>query len=224
MQWDYYYNLEGNEKVRANLVYTPYVSTDKQTFCMSFNRDPKYHKYPEEEAQWTPQDLVIRFEREIKFRERAAAVMPTLAVKDIDIANRKIFLQWHGDDFYMQAIKGGGYDAVLPSWKEQWTALIRTMQSYNIIKFSLHPNSWTVKDGVLIPFNWFYTYDRNEQPIIIRDMLKQISIGRQEKLRIELEKAGFNLDTPYPVTELQKIAFNSFRSNYPEKLINDILQ
>jgi len=224
MQWDHYYNLENGKLVRANLVYTPYVSFDKKTFCMSFNRDPEYHKYPEEEVQWTTQDLVTRFEREIKFREKASAVLPTLAVKDIDITRRKIFLEWYGDDFYMQAIKHNGYDNVLPDWKEQWISLIKTMQSNGIIKFSLHPNSWTVKDGTLIPFNWFYTYDCNEPPVVIRDMLKQISIGRQKKLRLELEKAGFTLDTPYSVIELQKIAFNSFRSNYPKELIDDILQ
>jgi hypothetical protein len=97
------------------------------------------------------------------------------------------------------------------------------MWAADIIKISLHPNSWTVKNGELIPFNWFYSYDINETAII-RDMLKQISIARQEKMQIELEKFRLNLDTPYPIKELQVVAFNSFRSNYPNNLIDNIIQ
>lgn len=221
--WDYYYNLEGAEQVRANLVYTPLVSQDRKTFCMSFNRDPSYHKNPDENAQWTEEELNSRFEREVKFRNRASLVMPTLMVKDIDFDTRKIFLEWHGDDFYMQALKGGGYDAVLPNWRKQWVELITRMWSVNLIKISLHPNSWTIREGHLIPFNWFYSYDVYEEPVVIRDMLKQISLGRQEKMIPVLEAAGYNIDTPYPITKLQPIAFNSFRSNYPSELIDHIL-
>jgi hypothetical protein len=220
MNWHFYYNLEEQEQVRANLVYTPYISEDNKTLCMSFNRDPGYH--PEDSA-WTEQDLEDRFLKEILFHERAEAVMPTLQLLDIDMPNRKIFLEWHGDDFYMQAIKAGSYEAVLPNWQEQWTALIKQMWSANIVKISLHPNSWTVKDGTLIPFNWFYSYDMFDQAVI-RDMLKQISPNRQDKMLVELDKAGLNLDTPYPIKELQIVAFNSFRSNYPAELIDNIIQ
>ncbi|CAB4126054.1 hypothetical protein UFOVP181_184 [uncultured Caudovirales phage] len=222
-KWKYYYNLEGTELVRANLVYTPYVSPDNTTFCMSFNRDPKYHRYPAEETQWTQQDLVTRFEREIKFHERASTIMPTLAIKDIDISNRQIFLEWHGDDFLMQSISKG-YDTVLPDWQTQWRDLIRKMWSINISKFSLHPNSWTVKDGVLIPFNWFFCYDTNASPITIRSVLQQISTERLQKIKSVLEQNNLDLDTPYDIKTLQKIAFNSFRSNYPNELIDSIIQ
>lgn len=220
--WNLYYNKEGNEMVRANLVYTPYVSPDKTTFCMSFNRDPAYHIYDYENVHWAEVDLIERFEKELEFHTRASKVMPTLAIKDVDHANRKIFIEWHGDDFYMQGLELG-YDTVLPNWKIQWTDLVNKMWGQDIMKFSLHPNSWVAKDGVLIPFNWFFCYDKAEPNITIRNVLKQISYERQEKLGVVLKAAGMDLDTPYNVTTLQQVAFNSFRSNYPADLIDNII-
>jgi hypothetical protein len=222
MSWDLYYNLEGNELVRANLVYTPYVSADKTTFCMEFQRNPLYHNDPAENAQWSEEDLEQRFLREIQFHSRASSVMPTLDLKDVDYQKRKIFFNWHGNDFYMQGLVAGGYDNVLPNWQEQWQNLIKKMWSIDLIKISLHPNSWVAHNGVLIPFNWFYSYDSNEYTTI-RGMLKQISSSRQEKMFPLLKEYGLDIDTEYSIKKLQPIAFNSFRSNYPAELINTII-
>ena len=223
MNWDFYYNIEGVEAVKANLVYTPYISPDLKTFCMDFSRDPLYHTDLEENAKWSNEDLQERFDRELKFHNRASMVMPVVNIIDVDYFKRRIFLEWPGDDFYMMAQKAGGYDLVLPDWKEQWTALIKKMWSINILKFSLHPNSWIIRNNKLIPFNWFYSYDAHEYTTI-RSMLKQISAGRQEKMLPLLNQYGLDLDTTYLVKSLQPIAFNSFRSNYPEDLINNIIK
>lgn len=221
--WNLYYNKEGDEMVRANLVYTPYVSPDKTTFCMSFQRDPAYHIYDYENVNWAEQDLIERFNKELEFHERASKVMPTLSIKDVEFDKRRIFIEWHGDDFYMQGLENS-YDSVLPDWKAQWIDLVKKMWAQDIMKFSLHPNSWVAKDGVLIPFNWFFCYDKQESNITIRNVLKQISFERQEKLAVVLKAAGMDLDTPYDVKTLQTVAFNSFRSNYPADLIDKIIQ
>ena len=159
MIWNYYYNLEGREQVCANLVYTPLVSADKKIFCMSFNRDPAYHK---NNNGWTEEILTERYNRELDFYILAKPVVPTLDIIDVDPSKRKIYLEWHGDDFYMQGVRGG-YDSVLSNWQEQWIACIRNMWSASITKMSLHPNSWISRDGELVPFNWFFSYP---QPII----------------------------------------------------------
>jgi hypothetical protein len=225
--WNLYYNKEndpewGLKDVRANLVYTARVSPDKKTFCLDFTRDPAYHRYEEENAKWTDYDLQYRFENEIHYNLRAKKYMPTLEILDIDYKNRRVFTEWHGNDFLMQAYEGGGYDAVLPDWKEQWTALISKMWSVGISKCSLHPNSWTVKDGVLIPFNWFFCYDFSNPPLTIRSFLIQVSEKRLEKMNVVLKQNGYDVDTPYPVKQLQKVVLNSFRSNYDAELIDEM--
>jgi hypothetical protein len=216
--WNYYYNLEGTEEVRANLVYTPYVSPDKKTFCMSFNRDRNYHQNQHENSQWTEELLNDRFEREIRFHKLASTIMPTLNILDIDETSRRIYLEWFGDDFYMQGLMSGGYDNVLPDWQDQWCDLIKKMWGTNIYKLSLHPNSWVAHDGVLIPFNWFFCFDQTDLPVTARSLLIQISSGRQEKL------GDLDVDKPYTPKEAQYIAFNSFRTNYPPTLIDTIIK
>lgn len=216
-EWKYYYNLEGDTQVRANLVYTPLVSPDKTTFCMDFNRDTNYHIYSEENQLWTDNMLTDRFERELKYHSLMSKVMPTLRIKDVDYDNRRIFLEWFGDDFYMQSLNRGGFDNVLSNWQEQWIDRIQTMKNNNIVKISLHPNSWVAHNDVLYPLNWFFCIDKTEPPTTIRHYLCQISSNRQEKL------AGLDLDKLLTPVEMQYIAFNSFKSNYPESLIDRIL-
>lgn len=210
--WDLYWNLEGTEQVRANLVYTPYISPDKQTLCMSFNRDVRYHKHEHENALWTEELLTDRFKKEIAFHTVASMFMPTLKLCDVVPERREIYFEWHGDDFLMQ-----GTD-VLPDWQEQWIDRIETMWANDIYKISLHPNSWTAHNGELIPFNWFFCYHENDAPVTLRSLLIQISSGRQEKLN------GINLDKEYAPKELQQVAFNSFRHNYPKELIDNVIQ
>ena len=214
--WNYYYNLEGQENVRANLVYTPYVSPDNSTFCMSFNRDLGYHKKENENVLWTEDLLTDRFLKEIKFHSLANTTIPTLNIKDVDYTDRKIFLEWHGDDFFMQGLKSGGYNNVLPDWQEQWVTLIAKMRAADIFKISLHPNSWVAYQETLVPFNWFFCYQENDTPITLRSLLLQISSGRQEKL------GSLDLDELQSPRQLQQIAFNSFRHNYPAELFEKL--
>lgn len=216
--WEYYYNTEGVESVRANLVYTPYVSPDRKTFCMSFNRDPVYHNKLEENKLWTEELLEDRFQKELKFHSLAAKSIPTLDILDVDFTERKIFLSWYGDDFFMQGLKHNGYDHVLSDWKEQWIKLISDMHDLGIYKISLHPNSFTVREDILIPFNWFFCFEATDAHTSIRPYLIQISSGRQETLdSIDLDK----LRSPL---ELQQIAFFSFKKNYPTDLIENALK
>ena len=222
--WDLYYNLEGDEYVRANLVYTPYVSPDKKTICMSFNRDRAYHKNEHENVLWTEEMLDDRFSKELEFHRLASKTMPTLKLLDVETVDRKIFFEWHGDDFLMQGLAAGGYDKVLPDWQPQWLDLIRKMRAVGIYKISLHPNSWIAHQGKLIPWNWFFCYHSDSEPVTFRSLLPQISAGRLEKLVGVLADQGVDLDTMCSPQMMQKIAFNSFRYNYPPELIENVLQ
>ena len=129
--WKFYYNLEGEEKVRANLVYTPLVSPDGNTFCMEFVRDISYHWKVTENVRWTEDLLQQRFINELNFQEQASKVMPVLAIKDVDYDARKIFIEWHGDDFLMQRLQNPD---ILPDWQEQWLDRMSTMWDNNIAK------------------------------------------------------------------------------------------
>lgn len=223
-KWNLYWNLEGSQLVRANLVYSAYVSPDRKSFCQWFARDPMYHSHDAENQQWSEDLLEDRFRKELKYHAKASNFMPTLPILDIDERERKIVFSWPGDDFLMQSISAGSRELVISDWKEQWTDLILKMRKANITKLSLHPNSWTVSKGRLIPFNWFFCYDTNVDKDSFANLLIQISPGRLEKLKPILEKLNIDKDQTYPVTRLQTAALESFRSNYDDEFIDRILE
>ena len=221
--WDYYWNEEPGDRFRANLVYTAYISGDRKTLCMSFNRDVNYHSNLEENTLWTEELLAERFQRELKFYNKAAGKIPVAELLDIDENNRKIYIKFPGDDFYMMGYKSS-YDQVLPNWREQITERFKEMWSLGILKFSMHPNSWIVyEDGILRPINWFFTFEEGEPEKSISEYLIQLSDSRQDKLRPLLEKFNIDIEKKYQLWDLQNICFESFRHNYPTELIDSLL-
>lgn len=222
-KWSLYWNLEGSQLVRANLVYSAYVSPDRKSFCQWFARDPMYHPHDSENQRWTEELLEDRFRKELKYHTRATRFMPTLPVLDVDEKERKIVFNWPGDDFLMQSINAGSREAVIADWKDQWLDLILKMQTANITKLSLHPNSWTVIKGRLIPFNWFFCYDTDTGRDSFSNLMIQISSGRMEKLEHILEKLNIDKDQMYSAARLQTAALESFRSNYDDMFIDRVL-
>lgn len=220
--WEYYYNEEPGDRYRANLVYTAYVSPDKKTLCMRFIRDIGYHKDPVENKLWTDDLLEERFRRELKFHSLAKLHTPVVDIIDVDETSRSIFIKWPGDDFYMMGYRKS-YDSVLPDWKDQIKQRFTEMWSAGILKFSIHPNSWLLfDDGILRPFNWFFTFSDNEESKSINDFMIQISDSRRDSLGPILKKNGWDLDTKYSLKELQNISLESFRKNYPSDLIDQL--
>lgn len=222
--WHLYWNLEGDEKVRANLVYSAYVSPDNRYFCQWFSRDERYHPHKNENDQWTDELLEDRFRRELTYHSIAEKHMPVLKIDDIDEKERKVVYEWPGDDFLMQSIKMGGRENVCPDWKQQWLSLIESMWRCDITKLSLHPNSWTVIDGVMYPMNWFFSYTTTKESDSFQNLLIQISPNRLEKMHKILDTLDIKLEETYPVKKLQEAAFNSFRSNYDNDLIDGVLE
>ena len=136
--WNLYWNFEQGECFRANLVYSAYRSPDEKHFCQWFVRDPKYHTNLYENSLWSDELLEDRFQKELKYHQRASKVMPTLDIVEVDMKLRQIIYAWPGDDFLMQSLYQGSREQVLPDWQEQWVSLIEKMWSANITKLSLH--------------------------------------------------------------------------------------
>lgn len=222
--WALYWNIEDGELIRGNLVYSAYISPDKQHYCQWFKRDIRYHPFTTENELWTEELLEDRFRKELTYWNRAKNFMPVLDLVDVDEVERKIIYKWPGDDFLMQSHYAGSRENVLNDWQDQWINLIEKMWSANIVKLSLHPNSWTVRDSTLVPMNWFYCYDYDLGQDSFANMNIQISSGRRENLQPILKKLDIDFDTYYPARKLQTVAFNSFRKNYPSELMDRILQ
>jgi hypothetical protein len=222
--WNYYYNTSNGEQHRANLVYTALVSPDKKTFCMKFSRDKNYHPFFEENIEWTEQLLTERFERELHIYSLAKTKIPIVDILDVNYNKREIYIKWPGDDFYMMGLQKS-YEDIVPDWKSQIVDRYKEMWSLGLVKLSQHPNSWVVfDDGILRPWNWFFTFERSEEKKSISEFLIQISKPRQEKGIALLKKHGIQLEEKYDIWQLQDIFFESFRINYPNDLVDTLLK
>jgi hypothetical protein len=221
MKYNYYYNnVPGQGLCRNNLIYTSLMSDDQKTFVQWYFNDTEYHQGQNEivdsdkmEAKWL---------REVNYITQMRNKFPDLVPRiiNIDLDNKKIYLEVDGPDFWNRAdCNVANYDKVLPDWQEQMLNIIRTHKSLGLYKFSMHPSSYFVVDGKLKSINYFFTYNEKEGPISIAEHASHIYSTRQEVMRKQVEVMGLDWHKPQPLHKLQELCFESFRTNYPANFI-----
>jgi hypothetical protein len=221
MKYDYYWNdIPGVGLSRNNLIYTSLISEDKKTFVQWYFNDINYHKDQNEVVD--PELMRAKWDREICYLYQMSQYYPDLVpkIKDVDILEKKIYLEIDGLDFWNRAgCLTENYDSVLPDWQEQMLTIIQAHKDLGWYKFSMHPSSYFVVDGKLKSINYFFVYDQNEGPISIADHSSHIHSHRQEIMRKQVEALGLDWDAPQPLSKLQELCFESFRTNYPADFI-----
>jgi hypothetical protein len=222
MKYDYYWNnIPGVGLSRNNLIYTSLISEDKKTFVQWYFNDVNYHKDQNEVVD--PALMKAKWDREICYLYQMSQYYPDLVpkIKEIDILEKKIYLEIDGLDFWNRAgCLTENYDSVLPDWQEQMLNIIQAYRDLGWYKFSMHPSSYFVVDGKLKSINYFFVYSESEGPISIADHSSHIHSHRQEIMRTQVEAMGLDWNEPQPLSKLQQLCFESFRSNYTDEFIN----
>lgn len=224
-KFNYYWNdVPRIGLCRNNLIYTSLISEDKKTFCQWYFNDGEYHKGQNEVVD--PSKMEEKWLREINYLTHMRNKYPDLVpkIKKIDLDNKKLFLEVDGPDFWNRAgCDTNNYDKVLPDWQEQMLNIIKAHKSLGLYKYSMHPSSYFVVDGKLKSINYFFTY-RNTEPLIsIADVQSHIHSNRQSEMRKYLEGLGIEWNTPQPFETLEKLCWESFRTNYPSDFIEKVL-
>lgn len=221
MNYNYYYNnVPGEGLSRNNLVYTSLMSEDQKVFVQWYYNDTGYHEGQNQVVDATLMDE--KFNREVKYLRMMEHIFPDLIPKilDIDLTERKIYLEVDGPDFWNQAgCDVNNYTTVLPNWQEQMLNIIEAQSAICLYKYSMHPSSYFIVDGKLKSINYFFTYHLTEGPISIADHSSHIYSTRQEIMRKQVEAMGLSWDDPQPLNKLQQLCFESFRNNYPDDFI-----
>ena len=224
--FEYYYNITPkNGKVRNNLIYTSLISKDKKTFCQWYYNDTGYHQGKNQVVD--PSLMEEKWQRELKFLTLMSNEFPQHVpdILDIDYNNKKIYLKIDGVDFWQQHHdQNCSYDDVLSDWREQHLEIFRSHRSLGFYKISLHPSSYFIVDGKLKSINYFFCHRKEEPKKSIKDFKSHISIDRQEKLAPILKKIGATWTSNLGWDEIQIIALESFRSNYPDDFIDQAIQ
>lgn len=222
MNYHYYYNqVPGEQPWRNNLIYTSLISDDKKTFVQWYVNDTEYHQGQNQVVD--PALMKEKWARELCYLNHMRTHAPDMipAIKDIDLLEKKIYLEIDGVDLWQRSLDRNNcpFEEIVPDWQEQMLTILSTHKELGMYKYSLHPSSYFVIDGKLKSINYFFTYSFDEPPITVNSFLSHISENRRIELRKQSEAMGIDWDTPTPLRDIQLLAFESFRSNYPADFI-----
>ena len=224
MEYDYYWNdVPSIGLCRNNLIYTSLADKDLTKFVQWYYNDGEYHKGQNQVVD--PALMDEKFKREVKYLSLMAEKFPDLVPEfELDIENKKIFLSIDGKDFWNCAgCLTENYDNVLPDWQDQMLEIIKAHKSLGFHKYSMHPSSYFIVDGKLKSMNYFFTYHEDEPCVSIAEVESHIYSTRQAEMRKHLESLGIEWNTPQPWAVMDKLCWNSFRTNYPTEFIEKAL-
>jgi hypothetical protein len=225
-EYRYYYNITPEAgKVRNNLVYTSLISNDQKTFVQWFHNDSEYHMGMNEVVD--PGLMELKWLREVKVLTEMQRSNPDLVpeILEIDFQKRKIFLKIDGVDFWQQSLNQlTTFDKILPDWQDQMLNIISAHKKLNLYKFSLHPNSYFIVDGQLKSINYFFAYKGTEPLITIEEHRSHISKGRQQEMEDKMKMLGLDWSSKLPFDKLQRLCFESFRTNYSVEFIDKAIE
>ena len=221
MKYEYYYNnVPGDGLCRNNLIYTSLISTDKKTFVQWYHNDTEYHRGKNQVVD--PELMKDKWSRELCFLTHMSRNYPELVpeIIDINLREKKIYLAIDGVDFWQRQLD----KTPVPSdWQEQMLNIIRSHHELGMYKYSMHPSSYFIVNGQLKSINYFFTYDKHEGPITIDAHLSHISHGRREQIKKYTDSIGMDWSLPYGLAEMEKLCWESFRSNYPSEFVEQAL-
>lgn len=224
--FEYYYNrVPGKGLCRNNLIYTSLISQDRKTFCQWYHNDTEYHK--DQNQVVDPSLMEAKWQREIEFITQMSQAYPDLVPKilDIDSVDRKLYLEIDGPDMWeLAGCQGTDYSKVVTDWDSQMLDIMRAHKSLGIYKYSLHPSSYFVVDGQLKSINYFFCYTDKDVEISLRSVLSHISEDRQQDLFPKMVSAGIDIDKPTKFIDIQYLAFDSFKTNFLDEVMNKAKQ
>lgn len=225
MEFKYYYNnVPGKGLCRNNLIYTSLINSNSTEFVQWYYNDTEYHEGQNQVVD--PDKMEEKWLREVKYITQMRNSYPEHIpnILKIDLENKKLHLQIDGPDFWERAgCNMDNYNKVLPDWQEQMLEIIKAHKSLRLHKYSMHPSSYFVVDGKLKSINYFFTYRDTEPNVSIADVESHIYSTRQDEMRKHLETLGIEWNKPQSWEVMDKLCWNSFRTNYPADFIEKVL-
>jgi len=219
----YYNNVPGDGLCRNNLIYTSLINDDATVFGLHYTTEGNYHKGQNQVVD--PKLMQEKFEREMHYMHNMAYHFPHLVpeILEVNVPERKIYLAIDGVDFWQQSLdKNCTFDEVLPDWQEQMINIVQSHRNLGWYKYSMHPSSYFIVNGVLKSINYFFTYHQNEPYISLKDVESHIYSTRQDELKKHTASMGVEWDKPQSFETLNMLCWESFRINYPADFIDKI--
>jgi hypothetical protein len=181
--WTYYHKLKPNGAPSdSNLLYTPTINPEGTVMCMHYCSDLNYRKY----ATPISEDVINWFfEREVKFLKSLAHLDSTPEIYEVDLTNRKIFIEWNKETLSQIVFDPErNLDKELPDWQEQIAKIVKNIKNENCWKMSLYPHCFYIsKTGKLKTIDYYSVIPYSER-FVERRIIEEI-IGREGAYRFD---------------------------------------
>jgi hypothetical protein len=190
-EWSYYHKLDTDGTLTSsNLLYVPKINPEQNVMCMHYCTDRAYRNdgdiINEELLQWF-------FEREVKFLNKLSTLKTSPAVYDVDLANRKVFIEWNKETLSQIVFdKTRNLDEELPDWQIQLKDFLISTKENEFYKMALYPHCFYIsKDKVLKTID-YYSVVPYEERFIERKVIEGI-IGKDGAYRFDesTDAAGY---------------------------------
>jgi hypothetical protein len=182
-RWDYYYKLTpGGYASDSNMLYSPKVNPEGTVMCMHYCVDPIYRKnvpaMDDSLIQWF-------FEREIKFLNELSYLKTTPTVYDVDLQNRKVFIEWNKETISQIVFdESRNLDQEIPNWQQQIKDFLVSTKDNNFYKMSLYPHCFYLnKDNILKTIDYYAVVPYQER-FIKREIIEGV-IGKDGAYRFD---------------------------------------
>jgi hypothetical protein len=133
------------------------------------------------------------FEREVKFLNQLSHLKTTPVVYDIDLKNRKVFIEWNKETLSQVLFTPGrNIDNEIPNWQEQIRDFLITAKENKFWKMALYPHCFYIsKDNILKTID-HYSVVPYEERFIERKIIEGV-IGKHGAYRFDdsTDKNGF---------------------------------
>lgn len=149
--------------------------------CMHYVADTVYRK----EAPINEDLLQWFFDREVKFLNELSHLKATPTVYDVDLKNRKVFIEWNKETLSQVLFTDGrNLDEEFPEWKEQIREFLIATKENNFYKMAMYPHCFfKSKDNVLKTIDYYSVVPYSER-FIERKVIEGI-IGKDGAYRFD---------------------------------------
>jgi hypothetical protein len=179
--WEYYFKIASDGFPSAsNLLYTPTVNPDGTIMCMHYCSDPDYRN---QDSMISEDVINWFFNREVKFLKELSHLDSTPRVYDVDIKNRKIFIEWNKETLSQIVFDPNrNLDKELPDWQEQIRKILTDIRKEDCWKMSLYPHSFYISKDKKLKTIDYYSVVPYEEQFIERKIIEDI-IGKDGAYR-----------------------------------------
>ena len=189
--WDYYYKMtQGGILNTSNMLYTPRVNKEQNIMCMHYSFDKEYRK---NDNPINDNLLDWFFHREVKFLTELSDLKTTPTVYEIDLKERKIFIEWNKETLSQILYSGRSLDTELPDWKYQIKDFLVTAKQREFYKMALYPHCFFIDKNRTLKTIDYYSVVPYTERYIDRSIIEGI-IGKDGAYRFDESTTNGTID------------------------------